>query len=360
MKLALLNLQYDSNFGGNLQRYALMKVLQDMGHDVTHLNLRTNYIKDRWFTMTFKVIRRCFRRFIMKRNESVFPERYQQRLYKQSCRKTEPFYNRYIRHTKPIYTKAELTKYALKYDAFIVGSDQVWRKAYCCDYGKGTFFLDFLPPNAKVRRIAYAASMGTDAEEWTKEEIKELKKYYQRFNFVSVREQSSLKLLEQYQWQSPKAIQTLDPTLLLDAKDYIDLINRENVKELSGKMLCYILDSYEDKVKTIETIAKNMHLKPFRISPYSQEESVEQFLKSFQDAEYVVTDSYHGLIFSILFHKPFYLFNNETRGKARFQSLIDTVLKNVDVSNIDWNVVDENIRHERSCSLQFLRTALSS
>ena len=360
MKIALLNLQYDSNYGGNLQRYALMKVLHDMVHDVTHLNLRPNYIKDSWPTMTFKVIQRCFRRFIMKSNESVFPERYQQRLYKQSCWKTEPFYNRYVSHTKPIYTKAELTKYALKYDAFIVGSDQVWRKAYCCDYGKGTFFLDFLPSNAKVRRIAYAASMGTDAEEWTKEETKELKKYYQRFNFVSVREQGSLKLLEQYQWTSPQATYALDPTLLLDADNYIDLIKNGNVKASSGNMLCYIMDSYADKAKTIEYIAKARHLQPFRISPYSLEGSVEQFLKSFQDAEYVVTDSYHGMVFSIIFHKPFYLFINESRGATRFQSLMDTVLKNVDMSNIDWDVVDENIRRERSRSLQFLRNALSS
>ena len=360
MKIALLNLQYDSNYGGNLQRYALMKVLQDMGHDVTHLNLRPNYIKDSWLTMTFKVIQRCFRRFIMKCDESVFPELSNQRLYEQSCSKTEPFYNNYIKHTKPIYTHKELSRYATKYDVFIVGSDQVWRKAYCCDYGKGTFFLDFLPANTKVRKIAYAASMGTNTKEWTNVETIELKKYYQRFDFVSVREQSSLQLLEEYQWKSPKAIQTLDPTLLLDAEDYVDLIKKGNVSESSGNLLCYIMDSYADKVKTIESIAKDRQLRPFRVSPHSLEGSVEQFLKSFQDADYVVTDSYHGLIFSIIFHKPFYLFNNESRGAARFQSLTDILLRNVDMSNIDWNVVDENIQHERIRSLNFLRTALSS
>ena len=298
MKIALLNLQYDSNYGGNLQRYALMKLLENIGHDVTLLNLRPNFIKDSWPTMTYKIIRRCIRRFIMRNNESIFPELYNQRIYEQSCSKTEPFFNKYIKHTKPICTHKELSRYASKYDAFIVGSDQVWRKAYCCDYGKGTFFLDFLPSNVKVRKIAYAASMGTNAEEWTKEETEELKEYYQRFDYVSVREQSSLQLLEKFKWQSPKAIQTLDPTLLLDIKDYIDLIKKGNVKASSGNMLCYIMDSYADKAKTIESIAKERNLRPFRVSPHSLEGSVEQFLKSFQDAEYVVTDSYHGMVFS--------------------------------------------------------------
>ena len=354
MKIALLNLQYDSNYGGNLQRYALMKVLQDMGHDVTHLNLRSNHIPSSKDNPTSNIFKRLYYK-LHNKNEYVA-----QRLYEQSCKKTDSFYDRYIKHTIGIYSKEALKPYEKRFDAFIVGSDQVWRKAYASHHGISTFFFDFLPPQSKAIKIAYGASFGTENNEFSEEEIKELGNLYKRFNSVSVREISSLKLLEEYHWNDPRPVQVLDPTLLLDASEYIKLTDNSDVHKSSGNLFCYILDSYKDKEEHIKSIATRMNLTPFRVSPYCQDISVEQWLKSFIDADYVITDSYHGILFSIILHKPFYLFPNESRGAARFQSLFQTILKDVDISNIDWDIVDENIQHERKRSFDFLMAALSS
>jgi len=124
----------------------------------------------------------------------------------------------------------------------------------------------------------------------------------------------------------------LDPTMLLSKEDYIQLVNNANMPNSNGNLLCYVLDDNANIQELINKIAHEKKLMPFiansqvnntklpnkeRIQP-----PVERWLRGFIDAEFVVTDSFHACIFSILFNKPFVVIGNKKRGYSRFESLL--------------------------------------
>lgn len=358
MKIALLNLPVDNNYGGHLQRYALMEVLKQMGCDVVHLNTRFPYEKQSKKKQIKFAVKRFLRYFLFKitKKEEV-PEIRNLSCFLNGDHITECFYNRYVKHTKRIYDKKDLTRY-LDFDMFLVGSDQVWRYKYTNHlYGIDTYFFDYLPK--QLPRIAYGVSFGTEDNELKEQDVFALAKLYEKFDAVSVRECSAIGLLEQYGWINPKANLVLDPTFLLDAKHYCRLIDSSRTKALEGNLFCYILDENCEKKELIDSFSSTHSMKPFYISITNNQSSIEQWLRCFRDAEYIITDSYHGLVFSTIFNKPFFLFRNRSRGDARFDSLIDVLYKGTDFENPDWKVVNSNVKHYKDASFEFLNNSLS-
>lgn len=356
MKIALLNLPFDSNFGGNLQRYALITILQRNGYNVEHINLRFNY-KLPWYKKPFSYSKRIIKKLIYHESKPIFLEQQMTRNAIRKNKATEIFYNKYIPHTSIINNKKELSLLP-KYDAYIVGSDQVWRKSMTRAYGLSTYFFDFLK-NDSSRKIAYGVSLGSDQNELTPTEIKELGYLYKQFSAVSVRETSSISLFQNYKWTSPQAIQVLDPTLLLSKEDYDKLIDEGNTHLSSGEVFCYILDKNIEKEKIILKISDQLKLKPFYIN-LEGNTSIEQWLRSFQDAKHVITDSFHGLVFSIIFNKPFTLIRNEKRGNARFDSLLKTFKISANEQDIDWKTINLRIQQEKEKAIAFLMQALKT
>lgn len=355
MKIALLNLPFDNNYGGNLQRYALMKVLRDMGHDVTYLFLKFNPINPKLRVQIYKSIV-FFIRFVVGKSSwrwanVVTPKN----LYENKCKTANMFVDKYIQHTEPIYSIEDLNMHT-GFDVFLVGSDQVWRKSISKDY-LSTMFYDFLPDSAK--RVAYSVSMGSEHNELSKVEIKKLSYLYAKFSAVSVREDSALRLLEEYNWTSPHAKRTLDPTLLLDKEDYINLIKAAKTQPSNGNMFCYILDPSSEKNSIINSFKEEKKMKPYYIGINDKNIlGIEQWLRSFMDAEFVVTDSFHGFVFSIIFNKPFFLFRNESRGNARFDSLSNLLGIDLDTTEQNWDFINRRRKQEIEKSLNFLHSAI--
>ncbi len=357
MRIALLNLPYDNNYGGNLQRYALMKVLQEMGHDVTHLNLRFLYHQS-WYKVPYFYTKRFILKYLLGRDVRINQEKFSREQYEERCTITEPFYQRYIKHTEPIYKLSDLKQYT-DFDAYVVGSDQVWRKKIANRY-LSSMFLDFLPKDSKAKRIAYGVSLGVAENELSVEEISQLSELYKRFDAVSVREESALELFKQYGWNIPQAMQVLDPTLLLEKEDYQILIQNESTVPSKGNLFCYILDKDGEKEQLIQQKAVELHLKPFEVGLKDEKPaSIEQWLRSFADAEYVITDSYHGLLFSIIFEKPFFLIRNQYRGNARF----DAVMSKIGLTNIndtfERDCISQQLAKEKEESFVFLNRLLN-
>lgn len=354
MKIALLNLPYDNNYGGNLQRYALMKVLQDMGHDVTHVNLRFDYHLP-WYKKPYSYTKRLILKYLLGRNIKINQEQYLKQKYEERCAVTEPFYQRYIKHTEPI-TDLKKLRELHGFDAFVVGSDQVWRKNIAGKY-LNTMFLDFLLVDTNVKRIAYGVSLGVAENELSKEEIKRLSELYRRFDAVSVREDSALSLFKAYNWTNPKAMQVLDPTLLLNKEDYMQLISGASTVPSEGNLFCYILDKTGKKSQLIKQKAEELQLKPFELGLTDDKPaSIEQWLRSFADAEYVITDSYHGLVFSVIFNKPYYLIDNPFRGNARYKSLLKIIESNNENNQFITPIVFQTYRNN---SLSYLASVLN-
>ncbi len=353
MKIALLNLPYDNNYGGNLQRYALMKVLQDMGHDVTHINLRFSYYL-LWYKKPYSYTKRFILKYLLGKDIKINQEQYLKQKYEERCAVTEPFYQRYIKHTEPI-TDLKKLRELHGFDAFVVGSDQVWRKNIAGKY-LNTMFLDFLPVDTNVKRIAYGVSLGVAENELSQEEINRLSEFYRRFDAVSVREDSALSLFKAYNWTNPKAMQVLDPTLLLNKEDYMQLISGASTVPSEGNLFCYILDKTGKKSQLIKQKAEELQLKPFELGLTDDKPaSIEQWLRSFADAEYVITDSYHGLVFSIIFNKPFHLIRNKFRGNARFDSVMD--LFNLS-EEFKWSKISQIMYSKNKESLKFLEASI--
>jgi hypothetical protein len=350
MRIALLNLPYDNNYGGNLQRYALMKVLHDMGHSVTHLNLRFD-CRLPWYKKPKYYGKRFLSKVLFKRDIKVFFSPKDQ--YEQNCSITDTFYKKYINHTETIYDPEKLAQY-IDYDAFIVGSDQVWRKKIAAKYLPYMFFSHL--QNVDKPKIACAVSFGTDTNELNAEEIAYYGNLYKKFDAVSVRESSGLNILDQLAWMHPKAIHLFDPTFMLSKSDYQTIINSSETKPSAGNLFCYILDMTEEKEKVVEDIASEKALTPFYVS-LKNNVSIPQWLKAFDDADFIITDSFHGLVFSLIFNKPFKLIKNEFRGNARFDSVIET-FKLKDNQEFDWSEISRIIQDNKKRFINFLESAL--
>ena len=273
-----------------------------------------------------------------------------QQQYRQQCSVTDPFYQKYIPHTEVITDIKTLCEYT-DYDAFVVGSDQVWRKRIAAK-NLPYFFFKHLQSIDKPK-IACAVSFGTDVIELTGDEISYYGNLYKQFTAVSVREKSGLSILEQLGWNNPKAIHLLDPTFMLAKTDYQKIINTSETKTSKGNLFCYILDMTQEKEDIIKQIALEKKLTPYCVS-LNDNVSIPQWLRSFNDAEFIITDSFHGLVFAIIFNKPFKLIRNEFRGNARFDSIIETFnLK--EKSEINWieiNSIIEQYRNRFTISLK--------
>jgi hypothetical protein len=354
-EIALLNLQVDANFGGHLQRFALITILQRSGYEVIHLNTRFSSA----YKSKFKLFKGGFKRLILYpyiaifRRKQCVPFRYF-KYYLKHEPITEVFYDKYVPATKRIYTKEQLSKYS-NYDTYIVGSDQVWRKCYSANYGIFTFLLDFV--SNSNNKIVYGASFGTDKNELTNVEIERFRALYAKFSNVSVREFSALNLLKSYGCLSPEAEMVLDPTLLLTKEDYNAVINSAFTKPLHRKIFCYILDLSPQKLDVIHTISRDKQM-DFTLWCSDKNYTVEQWLRSFRDAEYIITDSYHGLLFSLIFNKKFRLLYNEGRGNARFDSVIKMLGIKTEKEEQDYSQIEKEILKQREKSINFIINSL--
>lgn len=265
--------------------------------------------------------------------------------------------------------------------AFVVGSDQVWRGVYARDMQDlPFFFLSFATQEQRKRSFAYAASFGTDEWEGTPEETAECARLIKDFKAVSVREHSGIRICREV--FGVDAVQMPDPTLLLEPEDYARIIHRWWTLHLPQPcMAVYMLDETEEKNQLTQAIATQANLYPQQLTAHSDAPkamdriplSIPQWLRCIRDSECVLTDSFHGCVFAIIFNKPFVCLGNEARGSARFDSLLgtfglqDRLLINPSVEQvaecmntpIDWERVNTIRSSEKQRALQFLKENLA-
>lgn len=350
MRIGILTLPLHTNYGGILQAYALQTVLERMGHNVVVIEQesksRTSYLK-----MLFKLIPRLYKRKIQKKDIQLLPEIFERRFKPVIQKNTNDFIKKNLNVKSDFsYMKVVISN---RLDFIIVGSDQVWRPMYVDNIED--YFIGF-DPQLTVRRISYAASFGVDKWEFSDEQTKICSCLIRKFDAVSVREKKGVDFCENY--FNIKAALVLDPTLLLKRADYMKLLKKEKVSQ--GNLFCYILDETSKKESLVKKIAELNGLKPFYVKSNESPSlkncvknidecvipGVLTWIQAFKDAELVVTDSFHGCVFSIIFNKPFWVFINSERGSARFDSLLslfnleDRIISiDKDFSQFDWNRV---------------------
>lgn len=376
MKIGILTQPLHANYGGLLQNYALQQTLVRAGHEVETIDWGGGSgLRAMLYRMKVQVL------------HTLLPNRYPLLKYMPNDkeksiiqRNTNYFINTYINHTEAIHSYDGFVRQAAKgeYDAYVVGSDQCWRPYY--NAFLPSMFLDFVQ-DKQVKRIAYAASFGTDKWEFTPQQTAICAPLAKKFDMVSVREDSGVKLCKEH--LGVDAMHVLDPTMLLTKEDYIQLIENEKEPKSNGSLFNYILDPDEKKSAFIQKVAKAKGLKAFQVLPKCQTETrtkddvknriedcvfpgVTTWLRAFMDADMTIVDSFHGMVFSIIFNKPFWAIGNVSRGMSRFTSLLkmfhlenrlldENNLDDVDFFKpIDWAKVNCILENKREFSKTML------
>ena len=327
MKIGILTLPLHTNYGGILQAWALQTVLERMGHEVFVLNKKRIYVPSK-IKLYLKYLIRSILKYIFRRDVIVRAEECRLHNYKVLSTHTQQFIDKYI-HSYYVDRLDELNNSNFNVDAIVVGSDQIWRPKYIKSTLRDSIPNAFLlfAKKWKIKRLSYAASLGVDEWEFTQQETKRIKNLIKLFDFVSLREESGVKLFKYN--LDVDALHVLDPTMLLDKQDYELLISSNSqVKSNKNILMNYVLDETPDISELIEKIAIERNLIPYKMEVSDKADGkmiqphVEQWLKSFQDADFVITDSFHACVFSILFQKPFVVIGNKKRGYGRFYSLM--------------------------------------
>lgn len=371
MRIGVLTLPFNNNYGGYLQAYALMTVLKKTGHDVELINRRHNRI-----SLLFKI--RYFIKTLIKMIVGVkcCPLILdQEKAYKKRGELMMPFVDKYISpKTKPLYSTSEIRKECQgKYDVIVVGSDQVWRPEYVPNIEN--YFLDFIKQQT-VRRIAYAASFGERYPKYSNDQVARCGYLLSMFDDVSIREESGVDVMNDFKWQTKKTpMVVLDPTMLLDKTHYEALIT-SNIPQ-NKYVFIYVLDEIQEAQVMINAIVTKLDCAEKHIidtktwkSPNYKMPSVEDWLRGIHNSEFVITDSFHGTVFSIIFNKPFLVYENNGRGADRFHTLLhhfgldDRVVS--DIADVDmimrkpinWIDINDRIKEEREKSIMFISNAI--
>lgn len=370
MEIGIYTLPLHSNYGGVLQAYALQCFLHKLGHNayfIIHHSVGPQRIKIS--KRYFKYTKKAFKKYVLRKDIRVLQDKLDYDSFHKKISLIEGFAEKHIKTI--VYRKHR----KLKVDVVIVGSDQVWRPLYARPIED--YFLDFLKTDTSIKKIAYAASFGTENWEFTEEQTAACSLLIKQFDLVSVREDSGIELCRKY--LKTEAVHVLDPTMLLERGDYIDLINEENTPKSEGNLFVYILDNDSKKQDFVKRIEKESGLVPFSIMPTEEEleagslyPGVTTWLRGFMDAKFVITDSFHGCIFSIIFNKPFIAIGNMERGQARFNSLFRlTQLEErlIDINNlttdclkrpVDWVKVNSIIGNMKRVSAALLLESLNN
>ena len=384
-KVGLVTCYFKHNYGSMLQAYATQKILDDNNIPNETINIdnnidfkkgKRNYYLHQIFNYNF--IKSKFGMLKLKLDKKLNKD-----LGKNINIRTKKYetFKKKFHLTKPYQTYEELTKLCQeRYSDVIVGSDQLWLPVnVVADY----YTLSFVPE--EVNKISYATSFGVSEIEPKYKSL--YKKFLDRINHLSVREESGVNIIQNISTNKAKLV--CDPTLLLTKKEWEEIVPEKRIIK-EKYILCYFLgkniehrkfaerlkqatgyiivslNHADEYVKYSDTFAD---IKPYNIGP-------SEWINLIKNAEYICTDSFHGTVFSLINNKNFYTFRRyKATNKVSTNSRIDSLLSIVDLKErlldgteeissilnleIDYTKVNKKLSTFRKTSKKFLLDALT-
>ena len=355
-KVAILTWHYYQNFGSALQCFALQTILENLGLDVKVINYRNP---------KFGSID------IPKENLCYILAPILQRISKRFKLANLTFRKKYIYETHLVRTTEEICRLSKHFDAVVFGSDQIWAPNLL-----NTVYLGE-PIDKDVRKVSYAASIGlNDIPDGIVSKYKQL---LNEFYAISIREHEGQKLLKTKCGIDSTVV--LDPTLMIDAKVY-EKMQREVNGVQKPYIFCYFLNKEHKYKERVIEYARNNDLEIIGVSDKVDDEEwmtrltglgADHFLWLINNAETIMTDSYHGSIFSLLFHKNLWIFqrfaeNNPICQNSRIRQLqmnfnlehrVVSATSQIDDSfSIDYSYFESQLKTLRASSIDFLKNAL--
>lgn len=380
MKIGILTWTY-SNYGTLLQAYALQSFLKENGFLVNLIKYtpkNQNVIKYNRYDIDniYVKLQNRIKRRVEKRNIDLIDV-----FSKQALEKREDLFQLFIESKLPLteeYRIEELENLNNKYDAFIVGSDQIWSPKFL----DGTFFLNFLSDNSK--KISYAPSFGVEKLDIRVEKI--IKPWLESFDSISVRENTGSNIVSGI--LNKKVPVVLDPTLLYTGDEWNNIIkNRKRKISTKNKyILCYFLSEKEYYWNIVKKVKEKLGYevvvipnKPLDFNnKYEKQIEVDpfNFVELIRDAEYILTDSFHGTIFSINYNKSFLTLarfddikkeseNSRLKSILEYLDLEDRFIKNEEnikenlkISKRKYKEVQNKLDKRRNQSKEYLLRSL--
>lgn len=343
----MLSLGLGRNYGGILQQFALVKYLEQKGIKVIVLNRKpTNG--------------NVFKRVALFILRAIGIKRF--KLDKVKDTSLQQFIDREFIFSKPLYTGRRLYNVCKKehLNTIVYGSDQIWRRDNAIRYG-----FDYFGASTPlyVRKIAYAPSFGLDTWEYTDSETRQIKNLLESFYALSCREESGVELIKEKLGFNASLV--CDPTMLLEESDYAKIAS----SRLTGSPYCFVYwlgdkASMESAIHIFKIRNQGLGIIALNLRDKKNEfPEVTEWLSLIRNASYVITDSFHGTVFSIIFKRQFEVYCNLSGGYSRIQTLLNQLgLQNklIDMSvPVDYEKIDDTLHRFIQFSKGFLDNALS-
>jgi polysaccharide pyruvyl transferase WcaK-like protein len=360
---AIVTTTTNNNYGNVAQRYALQKFLQKHGY---------NFVSYYFYGFYWRIF------FVRLSVFTYVPRNIVAKVFRQNPQGSSGVYNYHklsVFCRERINQKLFLPFFNKKYSTYIIGSDQNLGTPIKEEFFTSwqNFLLKFVTWDAK--RISYASSFGKGSLGKEVEFIKSdtAKELMQKFDAVSIREQSGVELAQDI-W-GVQARQVVDPALLLEKSDYDSLIDNPTAELQATKPVFYYLlrvKKDSDLYMFTQKVADDLNLEVDGCLTYDNNKlmHMEQWLQGFRDSQFVVTNSFHGVVFSLINNTDFVVLcrRKDENGAVRFQDILgklglsdriifDDQFDDFDVSSmqkIDWKDVNEKVGDLRKDSAEWL------
>jgi len=354
------------NYGASLQAYALMHYLETEGHNIEIIDYLPDYLRhhyDFWYIPEdnrFHGICQKSRLLHLLYCIRLLPVTYR------TWRRIKPFKKfktDFLHCTKQYSSYEALVSDPPKADCYVAGSDQIWN----CLVHNGNdpaFYLNFGPE--RVKRISYAASFAISDIPIQKQAT--IKRYLKVFNAISVRETSGIRILNQLGYDGK---QVLDPVCLLSPKQWLSFAGDEPLVCGNYLLVYNLFPGNEALNNVVCKVAEKESLRIIAINDTAKFASADsnisnagpiEFVNLIAYSQYVICDSFHGTVFSVLFHKPFEVYYNNINSSRIFDFLVTLGLQNrynplkpMNGQLVEWESVQEKLTSQIESSRDFLR-----
>lgn len=371
MKIGIITWFTGSNYGTNLQAIALQYYLRKKGHDVSIVNYVVpqsveNCEEGSFLKRMVSFSKDCIVNLIMKRYENAIHER--------DIKFRNAIRNNCIL-TDKIVEESDLINVLNKFDILIFGSDQIWNPNWYNRF----YFADY--DGISARRISYAPSIGVNSI--PQKVSVDIERSVKKIDFLSVRENKAADLLSTFLKKKPEVV--VDPTLLLSADDWTKIFPQRKIED-NDYVLAFFLGKEKDHFSAAKRFAKKHKCKyvliPYKYISYFQNASIyadaglDEFVNLVRGAKYILTDSFHMTVFSIMHEKQFYTFqrfieDEHTSQNGRIINLLeltDLMCRYVpygtsdikDVDDIEYEKHLEKLNNKIKKSKIFLRNSINA
>lgn len=380
-KLGIMTFYAVQNYGAALQAFALQQKLQELGantellkfYDLHNESDKSHSFKAK-YPLSFR-IKAIFRNLINIKNRLYIKKK-----YISNSLGFNDFKTKYLQISNvPFYTFEDLIKANTLYDAFITGSDMVWTPI---GQNLKAYFLQFADKN---KRFSYAPSI-TGCQNFTQDEENSIKRYLEEFNLISCREREGVDYVKKMVKRD--AVLVLDPTLLLSKNEWIEKLSLKSKDLTKPYALIYMFGSIPRQIQNnIFSFGKRKNLDIRFIPLYDKQILYEmkyqnygpigprEFVDMFCNASFIFTNTFHGLLFSLIFEKPFVVYKRESDNKwkaneTRITDLLSELGQNerfLDLSDgfsdsyceMDYTDINKVIEEKKRNSIDYIKNVLS-